>query len=139
MANLFDPPGQPFGTAYIMETTAIEDHLRRRMGYDVRLDDRALRARVDRIRMRLHKYDETFAVRSKRWFAEQQARARAERNRTDVELEREELERLIEHFSGSNDAIGMSIANKARLALDNVSVVCDKQSSTKGNEDGKVT
>lgn len=124
MANLFDPPGKPFGYAYLEETTAIEDHVRRRMGYP-RLDDPVLRARVDRIRMRLHKYDETFAVRSKRWFAEQMERARAERNRTDVELEREELERLIEHFSGSNDAIGVSIANKARLALDTLAELCE--------------
>jgi hypothetical protein len=67
---LFDPPGTPFGTAYLIETTAIEDHVRRRMGYP-RLDDPQLRARVDRIRYRLHKYDETFAVRSKRWAEEQ--------------------------------------------------------------------
>jgi hypothetical protein len=39
MANLFDPPGKPFGYAYLEETTRIEDHVRRRMGYP-RLDDR---------------------------------------------------------------------------------------------------
>jgi hypothetical protein len=116
MANLFDPPGKPFGYAYLEETTRIEDHVRRRMGYP-RLDDPQLRARVDRIRYRLHKYDETFAVRSKRWAEEQRERWRRECNRMDVTLEREELERLIEHFEGANDPIGQAIATKAKAAL----------------------
>jgi hypothetical protein len=122
MANLFDPPGKPFGYAYIEETTRIEDHVRRRTGYP-RLDDPQLRARVDRIRMRLHKYDETFAVRSRRWFNEQQERARRERNQADVTFDREELERLIEHFEGANDPVSAAIAAKAKNALDTIAIV----------------
>jgi hypothetical protein len=111
MANLFDPPGRPFGYAWLEERTKIEDHVRRRMGY-CRLDDMRLQFRVGRIQDRIHKYDPTFAERCKK-MREDQARQWREAG-GPIDFSRAELERLIEHFDGANDPISAAIADKAK-------------------------
>jgi hypothetical protein len=73
--------------------------------------------RVRRIQDRIHKYDKTFAQRSREWREEQQRRAAEERNRTEVTFTREELERIAEHFSGANDPVTAGIAEKCEKAL----------------------
>lgn len=121
MANLFDPPGRPFGYAFVEERTRIEDHVlrwHRKRGWHVKLYDMRVQERVRRIQARLHKYDKTFAERSRAW-AEEQRRAReAERNSADVTFSREELERLVDLFAAANDPLTANIGAKAKKALD---------------------
>lgn len=119
MANLFDPPGTPLGTAWHAERDKIRAHLRRRVwrfyvggGDGLQSPGARLERRVDAIQMRLHKYDPPLRVR--------QAKARAEAPLpadTNVYWTWVELERLAEHFSGANDEVGQAIANKALEAL----------------------
>jgi hypothetical protein len=118
VANLFDPAGKPFGWAHHAERDHIRKHLARRLGpvkphtwASIQREDR-----VSRIQRRLHKYDETFAVRSRRWGEEQRLRCAREATGADLGLTWEELERLLEHFDGANDPISAAIAEKAKAA-----------------------
>lgn len=112
VANLFDPPGKPFGWAHHEERDRIRAHLRRRHGYPARGYDAPLEFHVTRVQMRLHKYDPTFAERQRR------ARAAAPPPAgTDGFLTWEEWERLAEHFAGANDPVTASIAAKAAEAM----------------------
>lgn len=114
MANLFDH-GRPFGSAWLEEKTKIEDHVLRRIRYRLPVNDMRVQDRVRRIQDRLHKYDETFAVRSRRWREEQE---RTWRDRGGpIEFNRQELERLAEHFEGANDPVSAEIGRKARELL----------------------
>lgn len=115
VANLFDPPGKPFGWAHHEERDRIRAHLRRRI-WKFGLDGKAamrLEARVDAIQRRLHKYDLTLR--------ERQAIAAAKRpppaGRSEF-LTWAELERLVEHFAGANDPTAASIGAKAASALE---------------------
>jgi len=115
MPNLFDEPGRPFGYAHVMERTKIEDHLIRKSGYKLKSSD--VYFRVVRIQERIHKYDETFATRSRRWRKEQEARIKAERAGVGTWLTWEQLERLVEHFAGANDPVSAGIAEVASKML----------------------
>lgn len=116
MANLFDPPGTPLGTAHHAERDRIRAHLRRRIwrfhfGPGISVAHR-LESRVGAIQRRLHKYDPTLR--------ERQAIARAKAPppaATDVAFTWEELERLVEHFAGANDPVTAAIAAKAAASL----------------------
>jgi hypothetical protein len=121
MANLFDPAGKPFGWAHHAERDHIRKHLARRLGpvkphsWDaIRREDR-----VSVIQRRLHKYDETFAVRSRRWANEQRLRCIREAESATAEFTWEELRHLAEHFEGANDPISAEIGRKVRAVLDN--------------------
>jgi hypothetical protein len=116
MANLFDESGRPFGSAWLIERTKIQDHVRRKMGYP-RLDNMRLMFRVQAIQDRIHKYDPTFAERSRKW-REEQKRAWQDRG-GPIEFDRMELEHLCEHFEGANDPISAEIGRKAREMLNN--------------------
>jgi hypothetical protein len=119
MANLFDPAGKPFGWAHHAERDHIRQHLRRRI-WKFGLDEfRVFRMeqRINEIQRRLHKYDETFAVRSRRWAEEQRERCRREATDADLKLTWEELQHLVEHFEGANDPISAAIGTKARAPL----------------------
>lgn len=115
VANLFDPPGRPFGYAWLEERTKIEDHVRRRTHYQIPLYDMRLQDRVRRIQDRLHKYDPTFAERSRQW-REQQAREWADRG-GPLDLTTAELQHLVDLFDGANDPLSQSIAAKAAKML----------------------
>lgn len=121
--NLFDQPGKPFGYAWIEERTKIEDHVLRRTKHVLSVNSRVVQMRVTRIQDRLHKYDSTFAQRSKAWAAEQLRRQDAERNRADLTFTREELQRIAEHFSWANDPISASVGQKAQEALTTLKLV----------------
>lgn len=121
MANLFDPAGKPFGWAHHAERDHIRKHLARRLGtveprsWDwIRREDR-----VSAIQRRLHKYDETFAVRSRRWAEEQRERCRREAKGAKADFTWAELERLVEHFADANDPISAGIGAKAAELLNN--------------------
>lgn len=119
MANLFDPAGKPFGWAHHAERDHIRKHLARRLG-PVKAHTWAAIQREDRvsvIQRRLHKYDETFAVRSRRWAEEQRERCRREAESATADFTWEELRRLVEHFDGANDPISAAIAEKAKAVL----------------------
>jgi hypothetical protein len=118
VANLFDPAGKPFGWAHHAERDHIRQHLRRRIwkfGFD---EFRVFRMeqRINEIQRRLHKYDETFAQRSRRWAEEQRLRCAREATGADLGLTWEELQHLLEHFEGANDPISAAIAEKAKAA-----------------------
>lgn len=121
MANLFDKPGEKFGTAHHRERDLIRAHLAKRHGpVDPHSWDYFHREqRVNAIQRRLHRYDETFAVRSRRWGEEQRLRCAREAVSATAEFTWEELERLIEHFDGANDPISAEIGRKVRAVLDN--------------------
>jgi hypothetical protein len=92
VANLFDPAGKPFGWAHHAERDHIRQHLRRRIwkfGFD---EFRVFRMeqRINEIQRRLHKYDETFAQRSRRWAEEQRLRCAREATGADLGLTRHE-------------------------------------------------
>jgi hypothetical protein len=116
VANLFDPPGRPFGYAWLEERTKIEDHVRKRTRYALRMDSPEFMFRVQKIQDRLHKYDPTFAERSRRWREDQAKRWRERGNSVDFTLA--ELEHLVEHFEGANDPISAEIGRKAREAIE---------------------
>ncbi len=118
--NLFDQPGKPFGYAWLEERTKIEDHVLRRTKHSIPLYDLRVQSRVHRIQDRLHKYDKTFAQRSREWREEQERQSAAERNSAEIIFTREELERIIEHFGGANDPVTAGIAAKAQAALDSL-------------------
>jgi hypothetical protein len=117
VANLFDPAGKPFGWAHHAERDHIRQHLAKRWPAQphswewIRREDR-----VSVIQRRLHKYDETFAVRSRRWAEEQRLRCALEATGADLGLSWEELQHLLEHFEGANDPISAAIAEKAKAA-----------------------
>jgi len=70
-----------------------------------------LEARVDAIQRRLHRNRPTYAER---------CAARAASRPVYVappSFTRDELERMVEHFDGSNDEVGAAIAAKARELL----------------------
>lgn len=119
MANLFDPAGKPFGWAHHAERDHIRKHLARRFGpVEPHSWDWIYReSRVSDIQRRLHKYDETFAVRSRRWAEEQRERCRREAKGATVEFTWEELERLVEHFGSANDPVSAEIGRKAAVLL----------------------
>lgn len=73
---------------------------------------------MSRIQRRLHKYDETFAVRSRRWAEEQRLRCAREAESAKADLTWEELQHLVDHFDGANDPISASIGAKAKQLLD---------------------
>lgn len=116
MANLFDQPGKPFGYAFIEERTRIEDHVRRRTLYQLPLYSLELQSRVRRIQDRLHKYDKTFAERSRAWAEQQAARSALERRAADFKPE--ELSHLVEMLAGANHPLSASIADKAQAKLE---------------------
>ena len=110
-------PGKPFGWAFNMERRAIRDHLRRKGlyaadGYDARGEFYLIK-----MQMRLHKNKPTGRQR------QEAARARGENwvspapGPADVPFTRAELERMVEHFAGSNDELGALIAAKAAAKL----------------------
>jgi site-specific DNA-cytosine methylase len=121
VANLFDRPGEKFGTAHHRERDIIRAHLARRLGpVEPRSWDFFHREqRVNAIQSRLHRYDETFAVRSRRWANEQRLRCIREAETAKAEFTWEELERMAEHFEGANDPISAEIGRKVRAVLDN--------------------
>jgi hypothetical protein len=110
-------PGKPFGWAWHRERDEIRAHLRRRLwrfvvnnaeGLPVSV---RLEYRVTQIQERIHRNKPTYA---------QRCAARAATRSTYVpppSFTRDELERMVEHFAGSNDAVGASIASKARELL----------------------
>jgi hypothetical protein len=118
VANLFDPPGTPLGTAHHAERDLIRAHLRRRL-WRFYVDEAGpgtpgmrLEARVDAIQRRLHKYDLTLR--------ERQAIARAKAPPpagTSEFFTWEEFDRLAEHFAGANDPVAIAIGEKALAAL----------------------
>jgi hypothetical protein len=108
VANLFDPPGTPLGTAHHAERAKIRAHLLAK-GWS---DNWRLEARVTWIQMRLHKYDKSLKERQAEWNAKQPKPAGAGLN-----LTWEELERLVDLFTGANDPVTASIAAKAAEAL----------------------
>lgn len=119
LANLFDPAGKPFGWAHHAERDHIRQHLRRRIwkfGFDEFRSFR-LEQRINEIQRRLHKYDESFAVRSRRWREQQEERCRREAKGATAEFTWEELDRLVEHFEGANDPVSAEIARKAAALL----------------------
>jgi hypothetical protein len=115
VTNLFDRPGEKFGTAHHRERDIIRAHLDRRFGpvqpHSWEFFHRE--QRVNAIQRRLHKYDETFAVRSRRWAEQQRQRCIREATGDDLRLTWEELERVIEHFAGANDPVSAEIGRKA--------------------------
>jgi hypothetical protein len=119
VANLFDPAGKPFGWAHHAERDHIRKHLAKRWPATPHSWEWIKReSRVTAIQMRLHKYDEPFSVRSRRWAEEQRLRCAREAVDDNLRLTWEELERLIEHFAGANDPISAAIAAKAAAALE---------------------
>lgn len=120
MANLFDPAGKPFGWAHHAERDHIRAHLAKRLGLVKPHSWEYVHReqRVNAIQRRLHKYDESFAVRSRRWAEQQRLRCAREATSAKAEFTWEELERLAEHFAGANDPISAEIGAKARRLLD---------------------
>lgn len=121
MANLFDKPGEKFGTAHHRERDLIRAHLAKRHGPVeprswewIRREDR-----VSKIQRRLHRYDETFAVRSRRWSEQQRLRCIREATSAKADFTWEELQHLVEHFDGANDPVSAEIGRKARELLVN--------------------
>jgi hypothetical protein len=120
VANLFDPAGKPFGWAHHAERDHIRKHLAKRWPAEphswewIRREDR-----VSKIQRRLHRYDETFAVRSRRWAEQQRLRCIREATSAKAEFTWEELQHLVEHFDGANDPVSAEIGRKARELLDN--------------------
>lgn len=112
---LDDDHGRPFGYAFIEERTRIEDHLRRKSGYRADMSSLEFQFRVRRIQDRIHKYRPTMRERQQAWLARQAASLPKD---TPVVFTAEELERLVEHFAGANDPVTVSIADKARQALE---------------------
>jgi hypothetical protein len=104
--NLYDQPGKPFGYAWLEERTRIEDHVLRRMGYALPVSDMRVRFRVDRIQERLHKYDTTFADRSREWFEQQRQRP----VQHALMLTTEQLEHIVSLWSDANDPMSREIA-----------------------------
>jgi hypothetical protein len=115
VSNLFDPGGKPLGWAHHAERDLIRAHLRRRI-WKFGLDGLAasrLEFRVTAIQQRLHKYDKTY----RELQALYALQPKNNQPSKDDRFNREELERLIEHFEGANDPIGQAIATKAKAAL----------------------
>lgn len=119
MANLFDPAGKPFGWAHHAERDHIRKHLTKRHGavQPHSWDHVHRESRVNDIQRRLHKYDETFAVRSRRRREQQEERCRREAKGAKVDFSWAELERLVEHFADANDPISAGIGAKATELL----------------------
>lgn len=102
----------PFGYAHHKERDEIRDYLRRKYGYPERGYDARLEAHCNRIQFRLRKYRPTLRQR------QETARAALPPPAgVDVDFSWAELERMVEHFAGSNDEVGQAIADKARKAL----------------------
>lgn len=113
--GLDDIAGRPFGWAWHQERDEIRAHLRRRLWRFIGPGDgrtgMRLEARVTAIQNRLHRNKPTYAER---------CAARAASRPTYVpppSFTRAELERMVEHFTGSNDEIGQAIAAKATELL----------------------
>jgi hypothetical protein len=116
MPPLFDRRGEKFGTAHHRQKDQIRAHLAKRLG-PVRPNTWEFfhrEQRVNKIFYRLHKYDEPFSVRFRRWAEQQTERCRREATGASAEFTWDELERLIEHFGQANDPISASIGAKAK-------------------------
>lgn len=111
VSNLFDPGGKPLGWAHHAERDLIRAHLKRRGRW---IDKGYNEFEVTRIQQRMHKYDKSFR--------ELQALYRIAKpiRISDDTFNRDELERLIEHFDGANDPVGQAIAEKVKLRLDKI-------------------
>jgi hypothetical protein len=116
---LFDPAGKPFGWAHHAERDHIRAHLARRRGpvEPHSWDFYHREQRVNAIQWRIHKYDKSFAQRSREWREAQELRAALERTGDDLALTWEELDRVAEHFAGANDPVAIAIGKKALAAL----------------------
>ncbi len=102
-------PGKPFGYAFNQERAEIRQHLIER-GWLA--DDPHLEFRITRIQERLWKYKPTLKQRQAAWRARQPQPSGA-----SLGLTREELQRLVDLFTGANDPVTASIATKAAMAL----------------------
>jgi hypothetical protein len=113
--GLENTAGKPFGWAWHQERDEIREHLKRRGRYRPGWSE----FEVTRIQQRLHRDKPTFRQR------QEAARAAGEtwvsptpKPPPPPSFTRDELERMVEHFAGSNDAVGASIASKARELID---------------------
>jgi hypothetical protein len=111
--NLYDQPGKPFGYAWLEERARIEDHVLRRTGYTMSVADMRVQSRVDRIQERLHRYDRSFADRSREWFEQQRQRP----VQHALMLTTEQLEHIVSLWSDANDPMSREIAAVARECL----------------------
>ena len=113
-------PGKPFGYAHMMERQALREHVRKRGrhvtegitgAYDPRVEHR-----IARMQERIHRHKPTLRETQAAWRARcAAAQPRPEGERTYLTWE--ELQHLVDLFTGANDPLSLSIAEKAAEAL----------------------
>jgi hypothetical protein len=114
VSNLFDPPGRKLGWAHHEERAIIREHLNRKLGrLEVHSWDWFRREqRITAIQRRLHRYDLTFrelgVLYKRKWAREAPP---------STQFTTEELRHLVELFTGANDPLSQSIAEKAAARL----------------------